>query len=231
MNLRLFLRLILTVGWIVVGPDVQAQAVDPVRIGPEQTVSGRVLLPAGSGSRGVEVVITVAPLGGESRDVWLLFDEQGDFSHTFRGHLQAVTVSTGLRAELYRVAGDELPRADPGGRVELGTIDLRPELRPHALYLRPAAGAPGGPVRTAMCFGPPPVGPQGEPIALGSRQFPPVELGSRVEWLLPRKETEPIYFVVERPADPGEDGVWRSGHQRVFGPFSRQTLPSELRMD
>jgi len=82
----------------------------------------------------------------------------------------------------------------------------------------------------AMCFGPPPVGPSGERIALGSRQFPPVALGSEVEWLLPH-EAKSIYFLVERPIGSGRGREWRSGHQRLFGPFTSATLPIELIMD
>lgn len=81
-----------------------------------------------------------------------------------------------------------------------------------------------------MCFGPPPVGPRGERIALGPRQFPPIALGSEVEWLLPH-EALPVYFLVERPAGSGRGREWRSGHQRLFGPFTSATLPTEPLMD
>ncbi len=51
----------------------------------ESTLVGQLLLSDGTGSRGVEVRITVTE--GESRIVWVLFDGQGRFAHTFRGSL------------------------------------------------------------------------------------------------------------------------------------------------
>ena len=79
--------------------------------------------------------------------------------------------------------------------------------------------------------GPPPVGPQGEPVSLGSRQFPPVALGTEVEWLLGH-DAHSIYFLVERPADEGlRTRPWRSGYQQLFGPFTAAEIPSELVVD
>ena len=196
----------------------------------QRALVGQVLLPLGDGSRGVEVVITVTEAGSEPRDRWLLFDEQGRFAHTFRESLISVTVSTGIMAELHRIDTDELPEVNQEGQIDVGVIDLRDRLMRHRLVLRAAEGTPPGDVRLAMCFGPPPVGPGGEPIALGSRQFPPVALGSEVEWLLPH-EAKSIYFLVERPIGSVRGGEWRSGHQRLFGPFTSATLPTELIMD
>jgi hypothetical protein len=75
-----------------------------------------------------------------------------------------------------------------------------------------------------MCFGLPPVDPHGEPVALGSRQFPPVPIGSEMEWLLPH-EAQSIYFLVEHP---GRDGEWREGRQELFGAFTLAKQPAEL---
>ena len=111
--------------------------------------------------------------------------------------------------------------------IDVGAIDLRDQLTRHRLALRADDGAPQGDVRVAMCFGLPPVGPHGEPIALGSRQFPPVPLGSEVEWLLPH-EAQLIYFLVERP---DRDGQWRGGRQQLFGPCRLATLPDELAVE
>ena len=47
---------------------------------PERTLVGRLLLPSGSGSRGVEVLISVTGTDGDTRTVWVLFDEQGHFA-------------------------------------------------------------------------------------------------------------------------------------------------------
>lgn len=197
---------------------------------PQRDLVGQVLLPLGDGSRGVEVVITVTEAGSEPRDRWLLFDEQGRFAHTFREDLISVTVSTGIRAELHRIDTDELPEVHQAGQIDVGVIDLRDRLTRHRLVLRATEGTPPGDVRVAMCFGPPPVGPGGERIALGSRQFPQVALGSEVEWLLPH-EAKSIYFLVERPIGSGRGREWRSGRQRLFGPFSSATLPTELIID
>ncbi len=205
-------------------------ASDPDPVASERTLVGQVLLPRGNGSRGVEVVVTVTEAGSEPRDRWLLFDEQGRFAHTFRDSLTSVTVSTGIRAELHRIDTEELPEVNQAGQIDVGVIDLRDRLTRHRLVLRAAEGAPTGDVRVAMCFGPPPVGPGGEPVALGSRQFPPVALGSEVDWLLPH-EAQSIYFLVERPVGSGRGGKWRSGHQRLFGPFTSAKLPTELIMD
>ena len=191
---------------------------------------GQLRLPDGDGSRGVEVIITTADSDAGPRETWLLFDEQGRFSHTLTDRLVGVEVSTGIRKELHRIATDELPQPDETGTVDLGVIDLRKHLARHRMVVRAADGAPAGDVRVAMCFGPPPVGPAGERIALGSRQFPPLPLGSEVEWLLPH-DAEAVHFLVERPDGPVVDGVWRSGRQRLFGPFTSKDLPAVLMMD
>jgi hypothetical protein len=206
-------------------PSGELRAAEPAR-----ELVGRILLPPGDGSRGVEVILTLAETGGERRDVWLPFDGRGRFAHTFRGSPIRVTVSTGIRAELHRIDTDDLPEVDGNGRIDVGGIDLRDRLATHRLVVRAAEGAPPGDVRIALCFGPPPVGPGGGRVALGSRQFPPVSLGSEVEWLLPH-DARAVHFLVERPRDPGGNGPWRTGRQRLFGPFTSATLPAELRMD
>ncbi len=196
----------------------------------ESTVVGELLLPRGEGSRGVEVVVTSTEAGGEARRRWVLFDEQGRFVHTFKGSLSNVAVSTGIRAELVSFDAEDLPKVDPAGRINLGVIDLRERLTTHHMVIRAADGVPPSDVRVAMCFGLPPVGPQGEPISLGSRQFPSVKLGSEVEWLVPY-EAESIHFLVEWPIITGQGVEWRGGEQRLFGPFTTAKLPSELVMD
>lgn len=193
----------------------------------ETTLVGRILLPPGEGSRGVELVVTLSGPGSAVGERWLLFDEDGGFSHTLDGELDAVRVSTGIRHELHRI---DAPPADARGRIDVGTIDLRDRLMRHRMTLRAADGAAPGKVRVAMCFGPPPVGPGGERVSLGSRQFPPIDLGGEVEWLLPHDARE-VNFLVERPLGSGDEGPWQSGHQRLFGPFTSATLPGELLMD
>ncbi len=197
---------------------------------PERTLVGQVLLPGGVGSRGVEVLVTVTEAGGEPRVVWVLFDEQGRFSHTFQGNLTSVRITAGLGAEVHRIEAEDLPEVNQAGHIDVGAIDLRDRLARHRMVVRAADGKPQGDVKVAMWFGPPPVGPVGEPVSLGSRQFPAVALGSEVEWLLSH-EAHSMYFLVERPSGPGRGTEWRSGHQRLFGPFTSAEIPSELIMD
>ena len=52
---------------------------------PRHTLVGRLSLPGGPGSRGVEVIVETAERGSEARKIWLLFDEEGNFFHTFEG--------------------------------------------------------------------------------------------------------------------------------------------------
>jgi len=194
------------------------------------TLVGQLLLPPGSGSRGVEVVATFTEAGSEPRNKWVLFDEAGRFSETFRGRLTRLVVSTGLGAEVHSIEAEGLPGINQAGQVDVGVIDLRDRLIRHRLILRVAEGALQGDVRVAMFSGLPHVGPRGEPVSLGSRQFPPVALGSEIEWLLPLK-VESLYFLVERPVGPASKPEWRGGYQRLFGPFTSDNLPTELTMD
>jgi len=203
---------------------------DQHAVQPERTLVGQVLLPSGVGSRGVEVKVMITATGSEPRKVWVLFDEQGRFAHTFRGSLTSVKVTAGVEAEVHRIDTEDLPEVNQAGQIDVGVIDLRDRLTKHRLLVRAADGKPPGDVRVGMWFGPPPVGPQGEPVSLGSRQFPPVALGSELEWLLPR-EAHSIYFLVERPSASSRGTEWRSGHQQLFGPFTSSEMPAELIMD
>ena len=130
----------------------------------------------------------------------------------------------------HRIDTHELPEVDQAGLIDVGVIDLRDRLKRHRLVLRAAEGMPEGEVRVAMCSGLPPVGPGGGSVSLGSRQFPAVSLDSEMEWLVPN-DAQSIYFLVERPAGSGRGREWRTGHQRLFGPFAAAELPAELVMD
>ena len=193
----------------------------------ESTVIGQLLLPAGSGSRGVEVLLQVAEDGSEPHTVWVRFDERGRFRLTVQGEVTSFAVNAGIGRQIYQIEAEDLPRT---GEVDVGVIDLRDQLVRHRLQLRAAAGAQLGKVRIGMWFGLPGTGPQGESVALGSVQFPRVALGAEVEWLLP-PEAHAIYFLVERPDGPDNEPTWRSGYQRLFGPYTFEELPSELLMD
>jgi hypothetical protein len=194
----------------------------------ESTLVGQVLLPRGIGSRGVELIIKTKTTETENRKLWVLFDEAGGFTHTFRGSLTSVQVTAA--AEVHRFDEGELPKADPAGRVDVGVIDLRDHLKEHRFIVRAAEGKPSGVVRVAMWSGLPPTGPQGEPVSLGSRQFPPVVLGSEMSWLLPNEASE-IHFLVERPFGAARGKTWRSGQQQLFGPFNATNVPAELVID
>jgi hypothetical protein len=176
------------------------------------------------------VVATFTETGSAPRKKWILFDEEGRFADTFRGRLTRMVVSTGLRTQLHSIEAEDLPEINQTGQVDVGVIDLRDRLIRHRLILRVAEGASQGDVRVAMFFGLPHVGPSGEPVSLGSRQFPPVALGSEMEWLLPLK-AQSLYFLVERPVGPALEPEWRGGYQRLFGPFTSSNLPTELTMD
>ncbi len=195
-----------------------------------QTLIGQLRLPEGTGSRGVEIQVDVAARKGEPPTIWVLFDEQGRFLHTFPRAVTRVKITAGLCAEVHRIEADKLPQANQAGQIDVGVIDLRDELVRHRMQLHAAKDKPGGDVKVALCFGLPPVGPQGQRVSLGSRQFPAIPLGSEIEWLLPR-ESEPVYFLIERPADAGRGRDWRTGAQQLFGPFPRSELPVELLMD
>jgi hypothetical protein len=196
----------------------------------ERTLVGQLLLPSGAGSRGIQVLVNVGASGSEPRVVWVLFDEQGHFSHTFRGSLTSVRVTAGIGHRAYRIDAGDLLKVNQAGQIDVGVIDLRDRLKRHRLTLRAGDGKPPGDVRVAVCFGPPPVGPGGGRVELGSKQFPEVALGSELERLLPH-EADAIYFLVERPAGSGRGREWRSGVQRLFGPFNSAELPDELIMD
>lgn len=204
------------------------QASDQQRVPLEHALVGQLLLPPGSGSRGVEVLVRTAPGGSEPRTTWVLFDEQGLLFHTFREPLTSVTVKAG--SEVYRVEAGELPEVNPAGQIDMGVIDLRDRLVRHRLMVRAADGKPPGEVRVAMFSGPPPVGPFGERVSLGSRQFPPITLDSEMEWLVPQT-AQGVYFLAERPAGSGRGLEWRSGQQSLFGPFTSAELPTELMVE
>lgn len=195
----------------------------------ERTLVGQVLLPPGEGRRGVELHVEVQAPDEDPIDQWIFFDAQGQFEHSFRGNLTGVTIRTG-GAELFRVEAEKRAQASQSEQLHVGVIDLRDRLLRHRLAVGAAQGKPLGVVRVAMWLRPPPVGPQGEPVSLGSRQFPPVELGSTMEWLVPA-EAQSVYFLVERPADEKRGRHWRSGHQQLFGPYRSSQLPTKILMD
>ena len=185
-------------------------------------LTGQLRLPPGAGSRGVELMVTTVSPEAGSHVAWILFDDDGRFRHASSDPVTAVRVSAGIEAVVFRLDGGELPAADDAGRIDLGTIDLTGELMRHRLALRSADGAREQVVRVAMWSGRPPDG-----VALGSRQFPPIAVGSEMEWLVPL-DAEDVHFLVEQAADAGRGLDWRTGPQQLFGPFDADRLPAEL---
>ncbi len=195
---------------------------------PATSLVGQLLLPAGGDRRGLEVHAWIADQDGEERQLWIFPDADGRFARDVSGQPTRVVVHAG--SEVYRVEGDDLPRANGRGRVDLGVVDLRERLVVRRVRVLAAAGAPGGLVRLGLWVGPPHRGPQGELPSLGSKQFPAVELGSEVEWLLP-PDARAVHFLVERPEGPGRGVDWRSGAQQVFGPYESASFPLDLELD
>ena len=187
-------------------------------------VTGHLELPPGEGNRGVEVIVTV-----DGQELWMRPEATIDFAKRFDGRLERVRVVSGIQRELLTIESDALPAPDADGTIDLGTIDLRDRLLGHRFRIEAAEGAAGGPVRIALCHGLPPRDMLGQRISLGSWQFPSIELGSDVDWLLPRGATD-LYFLVERPVDPNDER-WLTGTQRLFGPYDLGSLPATLEMD
>ena len=189
------------------------------------TLVGQLLLPGEGGRRGVELDAWVTAPDGELNQLWLLPDADGRFAHGFSGELTRVSVSAG--SEVHRIDAVDLPRADDNGRVDLGAIDLRESLVAYRVRTRAGDGATGGVVRMGLWIGPPQTGPLGSLPSLGSKQFPPLELGSEVEWLLP-PGISAVYLLVERTDGPGHTTNWRGGKQQLFGPYESSMFPLEL---
>ncbi len=189
---------------------------------------GHLLLPGEGGRRGVELHVWIAAPEGEERQLWILPDADGRFERDISGVLTRASVFAG--SEVHRIDAADLMSADSSGLLDLGVIDLRERLVAHRVRMRAADGAQGGVVRAGLWIGPPHTGPQGELPSLGSVQFPPIVLGSEVEWLLP-PDTSAVYFLVERPENPGHTANWRSGEQYVFGPYASSAFPLELVLD
>lgn len=187
------------------------------------SVKGRLILPPGSGTRGIQVIGTIRFDEDETADEWLILDESGGFNHEFHGELIGLRVTSGIEAEIISFAADKLPVADRAGQIDFGNIDIRDEVVEHILRLQMDEGLASGSIRIGMWFGAPAAG-----VSLGSRQFPVIEIGSTMRWLIPRDATD-IYFLVEHPSNPRNSvDSWRSGVQQRFGPFNSASLPESL---
>ena len=54
--------------------------------------------------------------------VWLLFDEEGRFTHEFEGKLTDFQVNAGINRPIHRIDGDALPEPDEAHRIDVGLI-------------------------------------------------------------------------------------------------------------
>lgn len=193
------------------------------KIASASSVQGRLILPPGLGSRGIQVIGTVRLDEGDTFDQWLILNEDGRFTHNYRGELIGLRITSGIEADITSFDDDDLPEPDRSGQIDLGNIDVRNDVVEHALRLQLGEGTNPGSIRIGMWFGEPSDG-----VSLGSRQFPVVELGSTVHWLLPH-DADDIYFLIEHPSNPDASAdAWRGGAQQRFGPYNSEDFPAAL---
>ncbi|MEM9664597.1 MAG: hypothetical protein AAF970_06675 [Bacteroidota bacterium] len=184
------------------------------------TVVGRLQLPAGTGARGLQVILEVENEASTYYE-WLDLDQTWGFRTSVDGAVNTLEVVAGIDRTIYALDADALKPFTSGGTVDVGTIDLRASLHTHTFKLV-SDTAPA--LRIGMWFEEPPAD-----VSLGSRQFPEVAAGAASSWLLPTT-FETVYFLVEKPADEQRGRDWSSGAQHLFGPFTSAELPGELRV-
>ena len=191
----------------------------------ERIVTGQLLLPDGIGARGVQVIIDIAKDGSTTRE-WLELNNDLKFQKSFNGTLTKLEIATGLSTIVHRLNAKELARPTQQNSVDVGTIDLRRRLQSHKIkFFSDGASV----LRAGMWLEKPKTDFAGSLPSLGSRQFPEIETGNEMDLLLP-SEFDAAYFLVEAPADKRRGKEWRSGKQKLFGPFRSSELPAELRL-
>lgn len=188
-------------------------------------VVGQLRLPAGNGARGVHVIIDISSDGSTTRE-WLELDDGLRFRSSFTGSLTRLQIVTGVSTLVHRFDAGELAGLTKGNSVDVGNIDLRRHLQAHKIKFS-SAGA--NTLRAGMWLEKPSTDFAGNLPSLGSRQFPELEAGKEMDLLLPSR-FDAGYFLVEEPADARRGRDWRSGKQRLFGPFRSPDLPAELRI-
>ncbi len=188
-------------------------------------VVGQLQLPPGSGSRGMHVIIDVVNHGTKTRE-WLKLDEKFRFRSSFTGTLTKLEIATGVATIVHRLNAQELARLTKQATVDVGAIDLRKRLQAHKIKLLSDNATT---LRIGMSLKEPARDFTGSLPSLGSRQFPEIEAGKEMNWLLP-SEFDTAYFLVEEPADERRGREWRSGKQKLFGPFRSSDLPTELKI-
>lgn len=188
-------------------------------------LEGRLMLPPGDGIRGIDVELRFSLDGEDVQTEWATPEPSGEFGRAIDRLPDSVVITAGAGFELLKLPASSLPEPDLAGVLDLGELRLGERLMRYTLRLEPAPDAALGLVRVAMWSGPPPPS-----VALGSRQFPPVSVGTSQEWLVP-SDAEEIYFLVERPRDPDPAAPWWEGAQQRFGPFTAESLPAALTLD
>jgi len=195
---------------------------------PELTpmIVGQLQLPSGNGSRGMNVIIDIAKDELTNRE-WLKLDEEFRFQSSFTGTVKKLEISTGFSSVVHQIDAQELARLAKQNIVEIGTIDLRKRLQAHKIKLLSETATT---LRAGMWFESPATDSSGNLPSLGSRQFPEIAAGLETNWLIP-SEFDTVYFLVEEPADERRGREWRTGKQKLFGPFRLSEFPNELKME
>lgn len=196
----------------------------PVEVRPiEKIVKGELLLPPGDGSRGIHLIIDVVNNESLNRH-WLSLEEGFKFQKNFVGTLEKLEVATALSTIVYQLNEKELSQLASKSIVNLGTIDLRTQLKNHKITI---LSQNKNTLRIGMWLNKPVTDTSGYLPSLGSRQFPEIEAGTEINYLIPSK-FDTAYFLLEEPSDNKRGKEWRSGKQKLFGPFSSSKLPSVL---
>ena len=191
----------------------------------KQVVVGQLQLPTGSGSRGMHVIIDVANHESTNRQ-WLKLDEEFRFRSSFKGILTNLEIATGVATIVHRLNAQELAQLTKQNTVDVGTIDLRKRLQARKIKLLSDSATT---LRIGMWLEEPARDFAGSLPSLGSRQFPEIEAGKEMNWLLP-SEFDTAYFLVEEAANERRGREWRGGKQKLFGPFRSSELPTELKI-
>lgn len=191
-----------------------------------QVIVGKLLLPPGSGSRGMHVILDIDIDDSLHRE-WLELDDVFSFRSSFTGTLKKLEVATGLASVVHQLNAQELAQLTKQDTVDIGIIDLREQLLSHKIKVLSEAATT---LRIGMWLEQPMTDFSGNLPSLGSRQFPEIAAGKEADWLIP-SEFDTVYFLVEEPADRRRGREWQSGRQKLFGPYRSTNLPAELSMD
>ena len=191
----------------------------------ERFVTGQLLLPEGEGTRGVHIIIDTVKDGSTTRQ-WLDLDHDLRFGKSFAGTLTKLEFATALSTIAHRFNHKELAKFTKKNAVDVGTVDLRKRLQSYKIKF---SSDEASTLRVGMWLERPKTDFAGSLPSLGSRQFAEIEAGKEMALRL-HSEFEGAYFLVEAPADKRRGREWRSGKQKLFGPFRSSELPPELKL-